>query len=225
MFLNWCVSYQKILEYWEHIWIFPDGYRFIGISRGEVPDSGDSGRYDKISSMPDEQSPSPLDVPTRPTPRSDSSQASEAWLVILRGAQAGEEIPLRPGVNLFGREEGTRLLDNRVSRRHFQVQNIDGEYMVMDLHSTNGTFLNGTKISHPVLLQHGDMLRVGDMLISMKISGAGSQDPGGVGARTSEPKPSELGGTTILVSRMNLAKARSSSEAESLDDKPKPEDV
>jgi len=150
--------------------------------------------------MPDEQPPSSKNVPTRPAPH--PVQPPPASLVVQRGAQAGEEIKLQPGVNLFGREEGILLHDQRVSRRHAQIQDIGGEYMLIDLHSTNGSYVNGQRVTQPTLLQHGDILRFGDTILKLRFAGEGSQDPNVVGARTSELPPDRLNATTLLASRM-----------------------
>ena len=154
--------------------------------------------------MPDEPPSSSLDVPTRPVPR--PVPPPSASLVVQRGAQAGEIIKLQPGVNLFGREEGILLSDQRISRRHAQIQDVGGEYMLIDLHSTNGSFINGQQITQPTLLQHGDIIRFGDTILMISFAGEGKNDPGMVGARTSELPPASLNATTILASRMKLDK-------------------
>ena len=146
--------------------------------------------------MPDEPSSSSLDVPTRPV------RPPAASLVVQRGAQAGEVIHLQPGVNLFGREEGLILHDQRISRRHAQIQDVAGEYMLIDLHSTNGSYVNGELVTQPTLLQHGDVIRFGDTILMLRIAGEGKHDPHMVGARTAELPPSHLNATTLLASRM-----------------------
>jgi adenylate cyclase len=61
-----------------------------------------------------------------------------------------------------GRSPSTdlRLHDRSVSRRHFEVRWVDGEYILRDVGSSNGTFVNGQRVrwAH---LQNGDIIRAG----------------------------------------------------------------
>jgi len=142
--------------------------------------------------MTDSSTPGTLDQ-DRATP--------EAYLVILRGSQAGEKIPLQPGVNLLGREEGYILRDGRVSRRHAQIQFIGDEFILVDLHSTNGTFVNGSQVHQATMLQHGDSIRLGDTILTFRQGDESQGDPSIVGARTPETKL-DRGDSTLLVGRL-----------------------
>src|SRR5438045_1242426 len=61
--------------------------------------------------------------------------------------QSGREHPLRPGLNVIGREGDVMLVDGKVSRRHAQITMTDGRLVLEDLGSTNGTKVNGTAIA------------------------------------------------------------------------------
>ena len=50
------------------------------------------------------------------------------------------------------------LADKRVSRVHAVLMLFEGSWYVEDLHSTNGTYVNGTRISHRVAVRRGDTL-------------------------------------------------------------------
>ncbi|MCP6760956.1 MAG: FHA domain-containing protein [Fischerella sp. CENA71] len=68
------------------------------------------------------------------------------------------------------RTSGIYVCDQRVSRRHAAIQyikdaNHSGFYLV-DLSSTNGTFVNGEPVYRPIKLQDGDHLRLGTMTFS-----------------------------------------------------------
>lgn len=57
--------------------------------------------------------------------------------------------------------------DVKVSRNHLQmVMDDDGNYSVVDMNSTNGTFVNGRRITGKVPLQVTDELRIGDTVLS-----------------------------------------------------------
>ena len=73
------------------------------------------------------------------------------------------------GVTL-GRSDGAtvHLEDVYVSDEHAQILPDDGGWSVRDLGSTNGTFLNGAKVTHPTPLAAGDQLRVGKTRIEVR---------------------------------------------------------
>lgn len=55
--------------------------------------------------------------------------------------------------------------DSFVSQLHFRVYDYEGQPMLEDLGSTNGTFLNGNKITGAKLLHPGDRIQVGTTII------------------------------------------------------------
>ena len=56
--------------------------------------------------------------------------------------------------------------DVKVSRNHLQmIMDDHGNYSVLDLNSTNGTFVNGIRITGEVPLQITDELRIGDTVL------------------------------------------------------------
>lgn len=58
----------------------------------------------------------------------------------------GREHPIRPGVNVIGREGDIAIADGRASRRHAQIHSMDGALEIEDLGSTNGTTVEGAKL-------------------------------------------------------------------------------
>jgi pSer/pThr/pTyr-binding forkhead associated (FHA) protein len=155
--------------------------------------------------LPEQPPNSPLDVPTQPGKRPKKSKELNGRLVVLRGPQAGQEFTLQPGINVFGREEGNIVRDVRVSRRHTQIEQVAGEFLLVDLQSTNGTFVNGERITQATLLMHGDTIRIGDTILVLKIEGQGLHDPAVIGARTPDLTEQGTDGTTILADRAGLA--------------------
>ncbi len=85
-----------------------------------------------------------------------------AHLVITSGQNAGTTVPLQK-VTCFGRglDMEVRLDDLIVSKRHARVMSDDrGDFILEDLASSNGTFLNGAQVSTKQL-QDGDEIRIG----------------------------------------------------------------
>jgi FHA domain len=96
-----------------------------------------------------------------------------ASLVIHEGAGAGTEHPLH-GELILGREHPTADLvipDPGVSRRHARVQPHNGTVIVEDLGSSNGTYVNGHRISTPVEVGSGDELQIGDTVLGIQRPG------------------------------------------------------
>ena len=61
--------------------------------------------------------------------------------------QSGREQAIRPGANTLGREGDIVLIDGQISRRHAQITYDNGELVLEDLGSTNGTKVDGTALS------------------------------------------------------------------------------
>jgi predicted component of type VI protein secretion system len=67
----------------------------------------------------------------------------------------------------IGREEETEISvrDPEVSRRHARISWQGEDYVIEDLGSTNGTFLNGALLTSPQLLRSGDTIGMGQTLL------------------------------------------------------------
>src|SRR3954451_16484133 len=87
-------------------------------------------------------------------------------LVVLAGPLCGEAFPIEGSGVTIGRDTATQLSipDRLMSRRHCEVQTVDGGCVLRDLGSSNGTFVNGIPIRER-MLQHGDRVRVGDSVL------------------------------------------------------------
>jgi pSer/pThr/pTyr-binding forkhead associated (FHA) protein len=59
------------------------------------------------------------------------------------------------------RDNSIHLADERVSRRHARIDLEQGSFVIFDLDSANGTFVNGERIQRH-RLRSGDEIRIGD---------------------------------------------------------------
>jgi len=126
---------------------------------------------------------------------------SDAYLHVQRGPLAGTVIPINQGKNIFGRVKGHILPDEHVSRKHAQINAISGEYMLIDLGSSNGTVVNGQKITGPVMLQHGDVIQLGGTIMGFYIQGIQGNAIVGTGALTPAAASDQLSESTIVIAK------------------------
>jgi pSer/pThr/pTyr-binding forkhead associated (FHA) protein len=89
-------------------------------------------------------------------------------LVFVNGAHAGESIPLLPTTLTIGREHdnNVELKDPDVARYHARIVHERGRYVVEDLDSTTGTWVNGQR-TKKAPLNNGDVVRVGSTEIAI----------------------------------------------------------
>jgi pilus assembly protein CpaF len=78
----------------------------------------------------------------------------------------------------IGRVQGNDLMlpKGNVSKHHARLLFRDGRFIVTDLKSTNGTYVNGRKISQATIVREGDKIYIGDFVLRVE-TGAGQQQP------------------------------------------------
>ncbi len=91
------------------------------------------------------------------------SQPATITLVMKKGPTPGKGLTIQGQAQIFGRGEGSHIViaDKALSRQHAQVWATPEGLVVEDMGSTNGTFVNGQRISSPVRLGRGDTLQLG----------------------------------------------------------------
>jgi hypothetical protein len=86
-------------------------------------------------------------------------------LVVERGGglASGEAFGVGPGL-VIGRALACEITieDSYASSRHARLYDRDGHVYIEDMNSTNGTYVNGTRVSAQQLLRSGDVVRIGD---------------------------------------------------------------
>jgi len=92
--------------------------------------------------------------------------AGQPCLVIISGPEMGRRIDLTHEEVSIGRSDQCTVYVNSdlVSRRHAVINRVLGHYIVVDLKSTNGTFLNDQRIERAEL-KDGDLLRTGKTVL------------------------------------------------------------
>lgn len=85
-----------------------------------------------------------------------------AMLLVLEGPTPGQRMFVDQPELIIGRDESCDLVipERQVSRRHARIRLEDDHYLLEDLGSKNGTFVNGQEIKEPHLLQDGDEIQI-----------------------------------------------------------------
>src|SRR5829696_5811007 len=130
-----------------------EGYHFMGPVRVVLTadDQLRGGRFDVVASL-----------------RQSTGGVGAGSLVL----PSGQRVPLGDRPVTVGRQSDCTisLNDQNVSRRHAQITPGRGAYVVSDLGSTNGTMVNGTRISTETRLNDGDILRFGSTYVRFETS-------------------------------------------------------
>ncbi|MBI1377917.1 MAG: FHA domain-containing protein [Frankiales bacterium] len=99
--------------------------------------------------------------PSRTGPRS---------LVVVEGPLAGTVIPLGTADVTLGRAPDSTLVldDDYASNNHSRISQVNGSWVVTDLGSTNGTWVDRARISTPTPLAVGQQLKVGRTVLELR---------------------------------------------------------
>jgi len=121
----------------------------------------------------------------------------EAWLTVLDGFRPGRQLILSRDVTVLGRAEHLPLpfmghADTELEPEHVRiVRQPSGQYLLEDNHTRAGTLLNSQPVTGPVVLQDGDLVKLGTNIVRFShrhrrrdaAPGAGEAGP----ARASRP--------------------------------------
>jgi S-DNA-T family DNA segregation ATPase FtsK/SpoIIIE len=131
--------------------------RFFGLDTGLDEVGLYEGALVRITSVPT--------ASVRGTPEAPGSEALRIGpvLAIGDGPVAGAMAPLDGQEVLIGRGEDcdVRLDDETLSLKHARLSREDGAFVISDLWSCNGTWVDHTAISDPVVVKPGALLRMG----------------------------------------------------------------
>ena len=114
--------------------------------------------------------PTPRPAVAAPSEPNRRSRRIPRELVVHQGSGSPHVVGLSGHGVVLGRSSEAQVYidDVYVSDEHAQVMPDDGGWSVRDLGSTNGTFLNGGKVTRPTPLAVGDQLRIGKTHIEVR---------------------------------------------------------
>ncbi len=137
-------------------------------------------------------------------------------LIVLAGAKEGTQIPLKKDKFIIGRasECTLRAGSSAISRRHCAIVRKDDAWLVRDLGSRHGTYLNDNVVAEPTPLKVGDEIRVGPLHFRVEqvavAEGSKAPKPAAPAKPASAPEDIELG--TADVNRGKQPKVKDVSE-------------
>ena len=110
-----------------------------------------------------------ISVPPRDQPETDSANA---WIVLIYGGDLGKRFQITTETTVGRGDSNSVVLDMpNVSRHHARFFFKEGGFLVEDLGSTNGTFVNDTEILDQHTLSNGDLITTGGAVFKFIFGG------------------------------------------------------
>lgn len=128
------------------------------------------------------------------------SSSGRPFLVVFGGPDHGRTIPVRDPATILGRHRNGNVFveDPTVSRRHAEIVRSQDGWLVRDLGSKNGTFVNRSNISGAEYqLKDGDEIRLGTSHVALVFRESTGHLPGG-SAQETDAKNNIAGGPSTL---------------------------
>jgi hypothetical protein len=142
------------------LWLFV--IAAVGVIRADMFGSKAAGRAAQ---------PRPPKAGRPPKAQRSPQRATPTKLVVVQGERAGTVIDLMDAAPItVGRANDSTLVvtDDYASSRHARLFAQDGQWIVEDLGSTNGTYLGRTKVSSPMPVPLGVPVRIGKTVIELR---------------------------------------------------------
>lgn len=104
------------------------------------------------------------------TPPKKGRRSAARKLVVTEGGLAGTTITLGEGAVTLGRADDSTLVltDDYASTHHARLVPGDGGWVLEDLGSTNGTYLDRTRVNRPTPVPLGSPIRIGKTVLELR---------------------------------------------------------
>ena len=112
----------------------------------------------------------PAPKPSRQPKPVKGRRGAPSVLVVTQGALTGTTVRLGEAPVTLGRAQDSTIVldDDYVSSRHARFYPRDGQWMVEDMGSTNGTYLERQKVSGPTPVKIGVPIRIGKTTVELR---------------------------------------------------------
>ncbi|HET7015438.1 MAG TPA: FHA domain-containing protein [Streptosporangiaceae bacterium] len=146
------------------LWLFV--IAAVGVVRTDLFDQPASPRKQRRAARQGNRAAPPPPRPARP----GRSRSSARELVVTGGNLAGTTITLADQQITIGRAGDATLVltDDYASTRHARLFPQNGDWILEDLGSTNGTYLDRQKVSAPIPVQVGVPIRIGKTVLELR---------------------------------------------------------
>jgi predicted component of type VI protein secretion system len=150
------------------LWLFV--IAAVGVVRTDIfGTSSPSRRQARMQRQPRVMPPAP-GRPARPPRAGRTGRATPQQLLVTAGALAGTSLGLADQQITIGRANDATLVlnDDYASTRHARLFPQDGQWIVEDLGSTNGTYLDRQKVTRPTPVPVGVPIRIGKTVLELR---------------------------------------------------------
>jgi len=147
------------------LWLFV--IAAIGVVRTDLSGSA-SGR--PRAARGQQQAPRVARPPAKPAKPQRARRGQPHVLVVTAGSLKGTSLDLGEQQITLGRANDATLVlnDDYASSRHARIFPQDGQWIVEDLGSTNGTYLDRQKVTRPTPVPAGVPIRIGKTVLELR---------------------------------------------------------
>jgi pSer/pThr/pTyr-binding forkhead associated (FHA) protein len=144
------------------LWLFV--IAAVGVVRTDLFGSSRAGRQRRRQRKP------PQATAPRPPRPGRAGRGAPQRLLVTAGGLAGTSIGLADQQITIGRANDATLVlhDDYASTRHARLFPQDGQWIVEDLGSTNGTYLDRQKVTQPTPVPPGVPIRIGKTVLELR---------------------------------------------------------
>jgi pSer/pThr/pTyr-binding forkhead associated (FHA) protein len=144
------------------LWLFV--ITAVGVVRTDLFGQSQSSRKQK------RQRQSARQRPAKPARPGRAGRSDPHRLLVTAGALAGTSLALTEQQITIGRSDDATLVlnDDYASSRHARLFPQDGQWIVEDLGSTNGTYLDRQKVTQPTPVPTGVPIRIGKTVLELR---------------------------------------------------------